>query len=517
MNQLRVGHTPLHKSIELCGRCNGAQVLVKREDRNPFSTFKDRRCAALLESTNNRNQVAFVQITTGNSGYSLGMMAEAEARKTGREIKVVNIIPRNLSPVIKAKLESCSIVYEMDLTDHIVTPDEMRAIAKQLTNFDEVKIEMVESYGLVDGYRQIVREIAADGVKPRYIFCPVGEGELFTELAAAAQEVWPEGTPAIIGFTASPNAILNETDFIKKFKRSVADKLVNGYSKFKALVHSVIDSGRGRIFFQEERQIMRTYELLNKIGIPVEPSAAAAFSGAMWFSKAYDLSPKDTVVIVNTGRGIFDQAAVEKHWLRKLKSAIKYAAIVVTVAAVTALAVWGYVIERTKFEILNRSLLQAQVLVYADKDRDNWLDEEEAVAVCNKIPGKNCDHPMAGPLIYGFEGFSDIELGVVLALREAETLRFKVFSDSELAYYREVHNAEANNDMIGREIARDIRYAYEHNRFWVKNGRVTWGHYDYDKKQWFVYSEGGERVYEGQSGMGDICRGKKNYPPSVCP
>lgn len=500
MQHLAVGRTPLFKSIELSGRNHGAQVWVKDESKNPFGTFKDRRCAALLERYNGEPQTIFVHITTGNSGYSLGMLAREEERETGKKTTVVNIVPKGISPAIKEKLETCSVVHEMDLTEKIVSRDEMIAVARRLANYDgpEEYIHGVEDFGFVDGYGRIIDEIADAKIKPKYIFCPVGEGELATELTKRALEVWPERTPIIIGITISQNAIVQTEDFLKRLRRSIADKLVNGYSKFKAFISGYRERGNLWTYVVSEREISREYRYLNGIGIVCEPSAAAAFAGVCHW-----VSPDDTVVVINTGKGVYDQKAVDKFWLHRLARGVKYALVALAGAAIAAGVIWGFVAQQTKYNQLFRTQLQTQATLYGDRDTKEsvkepgyhikyWIDEDEALEMCAIIPGKKCE---AGPH------------PVVHTILD--------FTDTELAFYVKYKEYEASNDMIGRAMMSDVLYAYEHHRFWVRNGEIGWENYDFEKKKWYWYHDG-ERVYEPES-YGDVCKDKKGYPPSICP
>jgi len=383
---INVGNTPLQKSIEMCGRCKGAAVYIKREDKNPFGTFKDRRCAALLEIHRDKEELIFVHITSGNSGYSLGMMAKEEERKTGRKITVVNLIPRGTSKTIKERLESCSVVREIDVSKEIISFDRMKAIAMEATGYNgpERNIVHVEEYGLANGYRNIVKEIASEGIKPNYIFCPVGEGELAIELAAASESVWGKDAPKIVGVTIKQNTLLRDEDFLRNPGKSIADKLVNGYSKFKHLVKKFIESGRMELLSVSESEIAREYNYLNNIGVNVEPSAAVAFCGA----EKYNLKPDDVVVIINTGKGVYDQKVVDKLWRKILVSILKYAAVAVAAALLTfaghaykkhqdetkAQIHWGLVVEA-------RNIAKTQSS--ADKNKDGKVDyKEEGSAIC---------------------------------------------------------------------------------------------------------------------------------------
>lgn len=482
MAQIRVGRTPLFKSIDLSGRYN-AVVHVKDESRNPFGTFKDRRCAALLEHNQGKKELIFVHITSGNSGYSLGMLAADEEMRAGRNVKVVNVVGTDISPVVKAKLETCSIVHQMELTNHIVNRDELIAIARRLTHYTgpEENILTVEDFGLANGYGKIIDEIAVSGVKPKYIYCPMGEGELATELVKRALEVWPERTPIIAGITISQNALVDTEDFIKRLRKSIADKLVNGYSKFKAFIQRYREQGSLNTCAISEALIAREYRYLNDIGIACEPSAAAAFAGAR--ECKFWAEPDDQIVIINTGKGIYDKKAVDRFQHTRLIRWLKYAAVGLASAATMALAIWGYVYLYQKAYNLFVKGLYEKAELYADVNRDGHVDYDETLEVCTTIPEKKCEvgpHQIANS-IYDKRDF---------------TLE-------EIAYYVKHQEFLSWNDYTSRRILSDMQVAWEKGWFRIDGLEIKWTELP---KQNTSGITGG--------GIGDFC---KTHHTSFCP
>jgi threonine dehydratase len=375
--------TPLNKVIQLCGRYKCDHIFVKDESKNPHGTFKDRRNAALLQKHANQDIVIFVHITNGNSGYSLGQQVMASGHSdTSRQ--VINIIDKKTPKKIKQMLETCSKVVEMDLSKELITDDKLRKIAREVTKYEgpEDNIVIVENYRLKNGYGKIVQEIAEQldeqGQKPDYIFCPVGGGELASEIAREAEVIWGEDAPKIIGVTVPQNVLVRTKEFIKKVKRSIADKISCGYSKFKELVQNFVNQGRIELTTVKEGEIAKEYRYLNGIHINVEPSAAVAFVGAA----KYDLKPDDVVVVINSGKGIYDQKAVDRTWLRHLKKAVVYAAFAL-MGVTIALGITGsYALHR----IDHRRNIEAQAYEHAEKKAkrmDLKKPYEKAEIVCD--------------------------------------------------------------------------------------------------------------------------------------
>lgn len=361
--------TPLRPVVQLCGRYKCDHVFVKDESRNPHGTFKDRRNEALMQLYAEREEAVYVHITSGNSGYSLGTCAMEFEKRTDLGRRVVNIVDHKTSEWIKNMLRSCSTVVEMDLGKGLINDDELVRIAREATGYvgPEDNIINVERYRLDGGYGQIMHEIKAQldehGKKPDYIFCPVGGGELAVELAAEAKAIWGDDAPKIIGATVPQNINIRADDFVRKVGYTIADKISCGYSKFKDIVNNFVAMGRIELKTANESEILREYRYLNEIGVNVEPSAAVAFVGAMQF----ELRPEDVVVIVNSGKGIYDQKAVDRVWVQQLKKALRYAAVFLLGAA----AALGVTKAYTGYRKEIKDKLVAQAIYYAHEKDEN--------------------------------------------------------------------------------------------------------------------------------------------------
>ncbi len=418
-----VGNTPLSKYIELCR--GGATVRVKDESRNMFGTFKDRRCVERLKTTAEPRELVFVQITAGNSGYSMGMLANVFEMGAEKKRTVVNIVPKGLPEVIRRELEKCSIVVEEDLNAEILTQDRIRAIARAVTGFSgpDDCILGVEDYGLTHGYRDIVAEIREQGVKPTHIFCPAGEGELAVVLAEACKIAWGDEAPKVVAVTIGQNTLATKDDFLKKLRRSVADKLMNHYSKFKSRLLELVGENRAELItIRSEDEIARKYQFLNKIGIDAEPSAAVAFCGL----DHYKFKPGDEVVVVNTGKGIFDPSAVEKTRGQIMRKVFRYAAVLALGAGIALGGYFGYLgYKRYEFrrdvdKTMARLNLEDKAALWAKSAYGSWaLSPGDELRMCLTIPDLNC--------------------------KDREHLRVSDLTDRQLRFFIEVQRISMDN------------------------------------------------------------------------
>ena len=187
---LQIGNTPLYKSPLYEGRCTAApSVRIKDESVNAGGTFKVRARETLLVdlefrySSSSREtgcleqveqesvKVGIVQVTSGNSGVILGELAKRHSLAKVK-FEVVNIVSKDLPRSIKKALGKCSHIVEVDLASGMLGPAELLEIAHKKTGIPLTRIHHVETTIHPDGYPKIISEIAAAGVKPRYVFCP---------------------------------------------------------------------------------------------------------------------------------------------------------------------------------------------------------------------------------------------------------------------------------------------------------------------------------------------------------
>lgn len=443
LQKIRAPAISQHEGLTARFGCKGVYILD--ESVNPASrTFKDLRNQDLLERTRELNEVVFVQITQGNSGYSMGKLAQQEkALNPDRKIHIVNIVPKGLSQRIKRELESCSIVHEVDLSRRVISRTELIEIARRLTGYsgdNVLTVENVEknqgdaSTMAPNGYGTLVDDISSAPIirgSVTHIVCPVGGGELAIMLARYAESKWGSSAPKIVGFTDPKNPLLgNNGNLVTNLGDGIADKLRSGYAIFFDAVKDLIKRGKMELFPVSSREIIGAYEQLNREGILCEPSAAAAFAGAI----GYKFKPDDVVVIVNTGRGLFDERIVDRFWIKRVKRFMRNAGIALAGGALAISLIAGGIMF-SNYEHANwRTRLELQVMLYFDKDKSAFLSEDEATEACMTIPKNRCLSESGIHQFYYDTGkFSDRELAFIVAYQQMahqlDSWRFSIMGD----------------------------------------------------------------------------------------
>ena len=313
----RIGETPLYEVPQLMGRY-GARTFLKDESKNTASgTFKDRRNMWVLEQDGQTEEpVFYVQITSGNSGLSMGRLCQTYERETGKQRRSISVVHKKLPREIKNKLRAVGEVVEVDLSSGPIPSHTLEQRAKDYLQKQDAKVRVVErTGGNSDGYGEIAKEIL-ERVQPRYIFCPVGEGELMAKLSLALSH--QESPAKIVGVTVNGNINTNGKSF-ERPKQSRADKLVTPYSDFKELLERLSTERGHEILTVDERQIQEEEKILRELMIDAEPSAAVAFAGARRYSRERGFSMDDNVVIINTGKG--ECIPYNSHWPRIARAA----------------------------------------------------------------------------------------------------------------------------------------------------------------------------------------------------
>lgn len=295
---------------ELAKRYGAGRVFVVRGDLMPSGTIKDLRNAAILKKFSHLNPLVIPQITSGNSGRSLELLA-SELDPKAERLKLVNISAEEMDEKVKNG-QGEENTYLVNLGNGRIYMQFMRELARQhlkMPDLPDRNIIGVEHFFLPEGYSSIVDDISAqlggDGIIPTHISCPLGAGELLAEIGWRAMEVYGESCPMIIGNTVSRNPFAEQRSSSEDavFACNLADKLVTDVSNYLLSLERLKLEDALRVnTILSGRKLKGEYEFVNSLGISAEPSAVTAFCGIdnMEFSK------NDVLVLICSGRGNFN-------------------------------------------------------------------------------------------------------------------------------------------------------------------------------------------------------------------
>lgn len=265
------GNTPLIKNNELSKKFK-VNIFIKDESKNPFGTLKDRRSKLIIKKAIKECTDTLVLITSGNAGYSLGRFSRRI------NIRIVNIVDKNLKKSIKKELKKYGEIIEVDLSKKILNPEEVISLVRQ---YDEEVIWDVTN-GFHEAYEKIIEETKKEN--PNFIILPVGSGETFVGLYNGIRKYKLKTKLIGVG--------------VKNKWYSFADKLHTPWTPYKSKIQSILKQGH-KIIKLGEKEIKEAYkQYKNKFNI--EPSGAVIF-GVLFKLK---FKKKDKIILINSGRGL---------------------------------------------------------------------------------------------------------------------------------------------------------------------------------------------------------------------
>lgn len=313
---LQVGMTPLIENKRLSSKYN-FHILLKDDTRNSTLSYKDRASSIALIKAREQNAPGIIVASTGNAassmagfGASVGLPVYVLVPENIPEGKLLQLVLYNAKVVkIKSNYDTC---FDLSMEVANKTGLYLRSTA-------------VNPY-LAEGKKTAAFEIAEQTEYniPDYIFIPVGDGCIIESVYKGFKELYLIGIiekiPKIIGVQAKGADPLtrtfihkeNEIRFLKN-PETVADSINVGVPRdgVKAL-KAVYESG-GMFISVEDAEILEALkELARETGIFVEPAAAAAFAGFKKAKMEGLIFPQATVVILLTGHGLKDPAAIKK-------------------------------------------------------------------------------------------------------------------------------------------------------------------------------------------------------------
>jgi threonine synthase len=292
----------------------GAEVLVKCEHLNPTGSFKDRIASLALSIAVERGLRGCVGTSSGNGGAA----AAAYAARAG-----LRAVLFALSDVAEQKLLQIRAlggeVYLLDGLGH--RADATEAAARRIAELAAAAGFMPFLTGgrfspeAMEGATTIADEILDEAPQARVIYAPVGGGGLCAALWRGLRRhaphprlvaVQPAGCPTLRRALGGDFSGLDRPSSTTISGLQVA-VLFDG----RGAVEAVRASG-GHLVEVSDEEVFAAQELLARDGLLVEPAGAAALAGAIVDARAGRIGADESVVLVATGAGYKDGAALRR-------------------------------------------------------------------------------------------------------------------------------------------------------------------------------------------------------------
>lgn len=310
---LKIGHTPLYKVRSLRGETIPFELFLKDDSQNPTYSFKDRASALVSAFAKEHEINTIVTASTGNAGSSLAGICASQGQKA------IVIVPEK-APIAKltqimmygAILIPVKGSYD-DAFDLSVSATQEMGWYNRNTAYNPITVEGKKSisFELYEGLGEVV---------PDTIFVPVGDGVIISGVFKGFEDLLKLGIidhmPVVVAVQAEGSANLvnnlNGSEFKATASQTLADSISVDIPRNFYMAKQFIDQYNGEWLTVSDTEILRASKILSsQTGLFTEPAAAAAMAGLLSYYDQELISPGTKNVVLLTGSGLKDLAAVE--------------------------------------------------------------------------------------------------------------------------------------------------------------------------------------------------------------
>ncbi|MDJ0911365.1 MAG: threonine synthase [Woeseiaceae bacterium] len=320
---LKIGGTPLYRAERLGAPAGLGNVWLKDETGNPSSSIKDRASAVALLRAKETGADTVAVASTGNAGSSTACLAAAIG------IKAVVFVPESAPPAklaqalaYGARVLAVRGSYD-DAYDLCLSACEEHGWFNRSTGFNPFTREGKKTSSF-EVWEQL-------GEVPDRIIVPTGDGNILSGIWRGWRDLHAAGfidrLPKVDCAQSDGSAAICRT--IERIRESgqepdwrsielesvaastVADSIsVDQPRDGLAAVRAVIESGGEAVTVSDKQIVTAIGELASSSGVFAEPAAAAPWAAAKRLAADGRIGKDETVVLLITGNGLKDVAAV---------------------------------------------------------------------------------------------------------------------------------------------------------------------------------------------------------------
>ena len=304
------GFTPIFKAERLGAEMGCSDLLIKDEGLNPTASFKARGLSAAVSKA---RELGITKLTMPSAGNAGGAMA-AYAAKAGMEAYL--FMPRDAPEANRVEIEVAG--GNLTLVDGLIG-DAGQASRKRAAEEGLFDISTLQEPYRVEGKKTMGYEIAEqmDWTLPDAIIYPTGGGtgivgmwKAFAEMEAMRwvdsrrpkmYAVQSDGCAPIV------RAFKEGTEFAEPWEN--ATTMAAGIRVPSAIgdyliLEAIRDSGGGALTVTDDEIRHYIGQIASLEGIFVCPEGAATAAALKKLLLAGDLSPDETILLLNTGSGL---------------------------------------------------------------------------------------------------------------------------------------------------------------------------------------------------------------------
>jgi threonine synthase len=299
-------------------KIEGRAIQFFDDTRNPTLSFKDRASSLVALKALELGVKEISAASTGNAGSSLAGICARLGIKS--HIFVPKAIPEAKRIQIQAYGANIYLVdgsYD-DAFDICLEISSIKKIYNRNTAFNPLTIEGKKSAAF-DMF------ITLGGKLPDYVFVPVGDGVIISGLFKGFYDLrklgWIKKYPKLIAVQVEGSnglaKYLEKGEFEFQTASTIADSISASAPRNLYMAADVVKKSNGSAVTVKDNEILNAQSIIAKAtGILVEPSSAAAYAGYKKFIQMNSISTKEKTLIMLTGNGLKDIAALTKGTIK---------------------------------------------------------------------------------------------------------------------------------------------------------------------------------------------------------
>jgi threonine synthase len=306
------GGTPLLTlSADLRARTPAQALLGKAEYRNPTGSYKDRIASVALSLAVERGLKGVLGSSSGNGGTAAAAYAAA--------VRHPALFFTRLEIVDAKELEIRAYGGRLfRVHDFAGGPQELMTILGKTADaygWFPFLTAFRHSPDAMRGVHTIAYELAETAPQATVVYVPVGGGGLLTGIRRGYEEIRTGPPPRLVGVQPEGCSTLDQwlrgegAALRTPVRTSVSGLQVAELVDADDAGRAVRESGGHAVVVSDE-QIHAAQRLLAQDGVLVEPAGATAVAGVLADAEAGRLSTRDVVVVILSGAGYKDAAAL---------------------------------------------------------------------------------------------------------------------------------------------------------------------------------------------------------------
>ena len=300
-------------------------VLIFDDTRNPTLSFKDRASSLVAVKAQQMGIREIAAASTGNAASSLsGICARLG-------LKAHLFVPKNIPAGKRIQIQSFAAqIYLVDgdydqAFDLSLEISRLKGWYNRNTAYNTLTIE---------GKKTAAYDIflATNGKVVDIIFVPVGDGVIISGIYKGFWELkklgFIERIPQLIGVQAEgSNALiryLEKGEFTYLPASSIADSICAGAPRNLYMAAYAIEKSGGKAIAVTDGEILQAQKIAaQKMGLLIEPAAAASLAGYLKYRKKNAVKKKLTIMLLVTGNGLKDLDSLSRWNIQPQKKTVE--------------------------------------------------------------------------------------------------------------------------------------------------------------------------------------------------